>query len=75
MTGRDLRRGGEPFFNVPTAVLVAIAVLVIIHTIVTVLHEPVEIILDLGFVPARLLLLFGDDPLPPRGWQRWRNIL
>lgn len=63
MTGRGLRQSGEPLFNVPTAVLVAIAALVIIHTVVTFMHEPVEIILDFGFVPARLLLLLGDDPL------------
>lgn len=64
MTGLGTRRGDEPFFNVPTAVLVAITLLIIIHTAMSfVLDEPVEVILDYGFVPARLLLMFGDDPL------------
>jgi len=64
MTGPDTRRGGEPFFNVPTSVLVAITLLIIIHSALSfVLENPVEILLDYGFVPARLLLLFGDDPL------------
>ena len=63
MTGPQSQRGNEPFFNVPTSVMVAITLLIVIHAFVTFLHEPIEIILDFGFVPARLLLLFGDDPL------------
>lgn len=64
MTGPDTRRGGEPFFNVPTSVLVAITLLIIVHSALTfLLNDPIEILLNYGFVPARLLLLFGDDPL------------
>ena len=63
MTGPEARRGTEPFFNVPTSVMVAITLLIVIHFFVTFLQEPVEVILNFGFVPARLQLLFGDDPL------------
>lgn len=63
MTGPEARRGNEPFFNVPTSVMVAIALLVAIHFFVTFFSEPIEAILNFGFVPARLQLLFGDDPL------------
>lgn len=64
MTGPGARRGNEPVFNVPTSVLVAITLLIIVHSaMVFLLDDPVEILLDFGFVPARLLLMFGGDPL------------
>jgi membrane associated rhomboid family serine protease len=64
MSGLNTGQGREPLFNVPTSVLVGIALLVIVHTIMTFgVEEPVAFLLDFGFVPARLLLLFHDDPL------------
>ena len=64
MAGMNTTRGSEPLFNVPTSVLVGIALLVVIHALMTFwLEDPVAVLLDYGFVPARLLLLFHDDPL------------
>jgi membrane associated rhomboid family serine protease len=63
MTGSQRQRGTEPFFNVPTSVMVAITLLIVIHTFVVFFTEAFEVFLNYGFVPARLLLLFGDDPL------------
>jgi membrane associated rhomboid family serine protease len=55
----------EPLFNVPAVVLAVVGLLAAIHVLRLMLPGPedMQVVLELGFVPARVAAALGGDPL------------
>ena len=53
----------EPLFNVPGIVIGLIALMLLIYAFGETLLGEESLIVDFAFIPARLALLFGMDPV------------
>lgn len=58
-----MRPQSEPIFNVPTAVIGTIAVLAAIYVLQAYVLDPVAVLWEFSFIPARFSLTFGYDPV------------
>jgi membrane associated rhomboid family serine protease len=58
-------KSSEPLFNVPAVVLAVVGLLTAIHAARLLLPPPedMQMVLELGFVPARVVAALGGDPL------------